>query len=185
MKALSEVRELNIRELNTLIIREELPSDRTAVREVNRLAFAGDEEADLVDRLRRGRDIIVSLVAVDGRDLVGHILFSELPIETGERTIRGAALAPLAVRPDRQRQGIGSALVRKGLAICRQRGVQAVVVLGHADYYPRFGFSPAKARRLRAPFSGDAFMALEITPGVLAVAAARVRYPSAFGLNDR
>jgi putative acetyltransferase len=167
-----------------LLVREELPSDRAAVREVNRLAFGGDEEADLVDRLRRGRDIIVSLVAVDGHDLVGHILFSELPIETGERTIRGVALAPMAVRPDRQRQGIGSALVHKGLEICRRRGVQAVIVLGHADYYPRFGFSPITARKLRAPFSGNAFMALEITPGVLAVETGRVRYPSAFGLDD-
>mgnify|MGYP001180349848 CR=1 FL=1 len=163
-------------------IREEAPGDREAVREVNRLAFGSDAEADLVDRLCLEHHIIVSLVAVEGYDIVGHILFSELPIETEKRPIRGAALAPMAVRPDRQRKGIGSALVNKGLEICRQRRVEAVVVLGHVDYYPRFGFSPSKARKLRAPFSGNAFMALEISPGALDVKVGTVRYPPAFGL---
>ena len=165
-------------------IREEKPNDWGAVRELTRLAFGGPEEADLVDSLRSDGDVVASLVAVEGRDIVGHILFSKLPIETAARTIRGAALAPMAVRPDRQGRGIGSALVREGLEICRRRGAEAVVVVGHEDYYPRFGFSPEKARTLCAPFSGNAFMALEIARGVLGVGKGKVRYPPAFGLED-
>jgi putative acetyltransferase len=165
-------------------IREEALSEVDAVRAVNRLAFPGDEEAELVDRLRADGHVIASLVAIDDNDVVGHILFSDLPIETAGRAIPGAALAPMAVRPDRQRQGVGSALVAQGLAMCRRRGVKAVVVLGHQDYYPRFGFSAQLARCLRAPFSGTNFMALELRHGALDVAVATVRYPPAFGLDD-
>jgi putative acetyltransferase len=164
-------------------IREELSFDRSAVRAVNRLAFGSTEEADLIERLRVDGEIIVSLVATDDDEIVGHILFSELSIETREGSIRAAALAPMAVHPDRQGERIGSELVREGLAMCRERGVQAVVVLGHEEYYPRFGFSPEMAQGLRAPFSGNAFMALEIIPGVLQVQDALARYPRAFGLD--
>jgi len=113
--------------------------------------------------------------------VVGHVLFSALPVTTEAGTLPAAALAPLAVRPDRQRRGVGSALVRRGIGACRERGLGAVVVLGHPGYYPRFGFSPA-AGRLRDPFSaGDAFMALELVPGALA-APGVARYAPAFGL---
>ncbi len=165
-------------------IREETLGDRTAIREVNELAFGTPEEVELVDRLRSDGLVLASLVACDGGEVVGHILFSELPIETAGRTIRGAALAPMAVRPDRQRQGLGSALVRRGLEACRALGVEAVVVLGHPAYYPRFGFSVETARLLEAPFSGPAFMALELTPGALDGVSGRVRYPPPFGLAD-
>lgn len=166
------------------MIREETPEDRPAIREVNEMAFGTPEEAALVDRLRADGLVLVSLVACDGGAVVGHILFSELPIETAGRRVRGAALAPMAVRPDRQRQGLGSALVRRGLEACRALGVEAVVVLGHPAYYPRFGFSAETARHLEAPVSGPAFMALELTPGVLGGGAGRVGYPPAFGLAD-
>ena len=165
-----------------IAIREETPEDFPAIREVNALAFGTAEEAELVDRLRADGDVLVSLVACDGGDVVGHILFSALPIETAGRTVRAAALAPMAVRPERQRQGFGSALVRRGLEACRALGVEAVVVLGHPAYYPRFGFSAETARHLEAPFSGPAFMALELTPGALDGVSGRVRYPPAFGL---
>jgi putative acetyltransferase len=165
-------------------IREELPEDRAAIRAVNDLAFGTPEEAVLVDRLRADGLVLASLVACEDGAVDGHILFSALAIETAGRTIRGAALAPMAVRPERQRRGIGSALVRRGLEACRARGVEAVVVLGHPSYYPRFGFSADTARRLEAPFSGPAFMALELALGVLAGVAGRVRFPSAFGLPD-
>ena len=89
----------------------------------------------------------------------------------------------MAVHPERQRQGVGSALVIDGLKACRRRGVEAVVVLGHPAYYRRFGFSPERARKLSAPFSGDAFMALEFQPGALEVDTATVRYAKAFGLE--
>lgn len=161
-------------------IREETAADGVGIREVNRLAFAGDEEARLVDRLRADGEFIVSLVAVDDDAVVGHALFSRLPIERGGDVVRAAALAPVAVRPDRQRQGIGSALIRRGIALCRERGCAAVVVLGHPEYYPRFGFSAGRAANLRAPFSGPAFMALELESGALA-GGGEVRYPPAFG----
>lgn len=129
---------------------------------------------------------MASLVAVQGGRIVGHILFSRLVIEAGERIIEAAALAPMAVHPECQRQGIGSALVRAGLEACRAAGIAAVVVLGHADYYPRFGFSAAAARGLRCPFpeAGDAFMALELKAGALNVSDAVVRYAPPFGIAD-
>ena len=89
----------------------------------------------------------------------------------------------MAVWPDRQGRGIGSTLVRRGLDVLKRRGIAAVIVLGHESYYPRFGFSAALARKLAAPFSGEAFMALELTPGALAGERGTVRYPAAFGLG--
>ena len=164
-------------------LREEAPADYDAIREVNRLAFGGEDEARLVDQLREDGEVIASLVAVDEEQVVGHILFSELPIETDRGVRRGTALAPMAVRPGRQRGGIGSALVRRGLELCRERGVEIVVVVGHPEYYPRFGFSAELAKRLKAPFSGEAFMALELAPGALAEGVTgTVRYAKAFAL---
>jgi putative acetyltransferase len=93
------------------------------------------------------------------------------------------SLVPLAVRPDRQGRGIGSRLVAAGLALLRERGWAAVVVLGHARYYPRFGFSAELARKLASPFPGEAFMALELVPGALAGGAGSVGYPAAFGVD--
>ena len=115
--------------------------------------------------------------------VLGHILFGKLLIETEARSLRGASLAPLAVRPDRQRQGIGSRLTRAGLEACRNARVEAVVVLGHPEYYPRFGFSADTARRLQAPFSGLAFMALALTPSALDHGG-QVKYQMAFGLEQ-
>lgn len=165
------------------VVRPEEPGDRAAIYAVNRAAFGQDDEAELVDRLREDGLVIASLVACEGADgeITGHILFSELPIDTETRTIRATALAPMAVLPAFQRRGVGSALVRAGLEACRDRGIEAVVVLGHPEYYPRFGFSAETAKCLRAPYSGEAFMALELTPGVLQDVDATVRYPPALG----
>ena len=161
------------------VIREETAADEAGIREANRLAFGGEDEARLIDRLRADGDVVVSLVAVEGDDVLGHVLFSRLPIERAGEAIQGAALAPVAVRPDRQRQGIGSALIRHGIERCRERGCAAIVVLGHPEYYPRFGFSAALAERLAAPYSGPALMALELEPGSL-IGGGAVRYPPAF-----
>jgi putative acetyltransferase len=122
-------------------IRPERPDDIAAIQAVNRQAFGQADEAVLVDALRDGGFAVASLVAEDAGRIVGHILFSRLPVAAGGRIVEGAALAPMAVMPDRQREGIGSALVRAGLVACRAAGIAAVVVLGHPDYYPRFGFS--------------------------------------------
>jgi len=165
-----------------LSIREETPQDYEAIREVNRLAFQQEDEGQIVDRLRADGLVIASLVAVEDGAVVGHILFSELPIETDRGLLRAASLAPMAVRPERQRRGIGSALVLRGLEVCRQRGYSIVVVVGHPSYYPRFGFSAERARNLRSPFAGEAFMGLELVAGALEGLEGRVRYPEAFGL---
>src|SRR5829696_3602658 len=124
-----------------MLIREELPTDIDATAELNRAAFGGDYEADLIARLRADGLVIASLVAQVRAKIVGHILFSMLPTEMDGRTIRAAALAPMAVQPDLQNQGIGSKLLEEGLKAVRKRGFEAVIVLGHPAYYPRFGFS--------------------------------------------
>ena len=162
-----------------LRIRSETPPDLNDIRSVNEEAFRRAAEADLVDALRDGGHVLASLVAETHPGVVGHILFSRLPIKQGDRELEAAALAPVAVRAAWQRQGVGSALVRAGIAQCREAAVPAIVVLGHPDYYPRFGFSATLAKPLQAPFSGPAFMALELVPGVL-VHGGSVRYPSAF-----
>jgi putative acetyltransferase len=165
-------------------VREERPEDREDIREINRQAFGGEDEANLVDALRDGGYARLSLVAEEAGRVVGHVLFSDLPVVTPTGTLHALALAPLAVLADRQRQGIGSRLVREGLRACAEAGHSAVVVLGHADYYPRFGFSARLAERLQAPFSGPSFMALELVPGALADLAGRVRYPAPFGVEQ-
>ena len=160
-------------------VRAETDNDIAAIRHVNERAFGRADEADLVDALRERGATVSSLVAELSGRVVGHILFSRLPIDRAGSELAGAALAPVAVLPDQQRRGIGSALIRLGLARCRAAGFDAVVVLGHPDYYPRFGFTAGLAERLRAPFSGPAFMALELVPGVLEQGAC-VRYPAPF-----
>ena len=139
-----------------VVIRPERPGDEAAIRRVHREAFGQPDEAALVDALRRSCPDLLSLVAVEGREIVGHILFS--PATIGE--VEGFGLAPMAVLPGRQRQGIGSRLVRTGLEALRERGVPFVIVLGHPGYYPRFGFEPASARGISAQWDvpDEAFM---------------------------
>jgi putative acetyltransferase len=162
------------------VIRQETPADHDAIREVNRLAFGREDEASLVETLREGGYARFSLVAEEGGQVVGHILFSDLPIVTPHWTVEALALAPMAVIPSRQRQGIGSLLAREGLRVCRESGHRIVVVLGHPEFYPRFGFSAGLAERLRSPFSGPAFMAIELVPGALEGVEGEVRYPPPF-----
>lgn len=144
-------------------IRCETPDDVGAVREVNELAFGQPAEAELVARLRRACRDALSLVAVDEERgaIVGHILFTPVVVEGHGRRVVGMGLAPMAVRPDCQRQGIGSQLVRHGLKILGERRCPFVVVVGHAEYYPRFGFEPASRHGLASQWEGmpdEAFM---------------------------
>jgi putative acetyltransferase len=147
---------------------------------VNRLAFVGEDEARLVDALRDGGYVRASLVAEEGGRVVGHVLFSDLPIVTEGGTIEALALAPLAVTPDYQRRGVGSLLAREGLRACTEAGHRVVIVVGHPEFCPRFGFSAAMAERLRSPYSGPAFMAVELVPGALEGVEGEVRYPPPF-----
>jgi putative acetyltransferase len=163
-------------------IRPEQPADRTAIHHVVaqafRQAFDSVTEADLVDKLRANGKAIVSLVAVEDDQVVGHILFSEVMI--GETTIIG--LAPLAVLPSHQKQGLGAQLTTAGIAACRNAGYKAMVVLGHPEYYPRFGFVPASRFGIRSEYdvSDETFMAMELQPGALAHCAGVAKYQAEF-----
>ena len=165
-----------------MTIRSEAPTDHDAIRSVHEAAFGRDAEARLVDDLRAGGYARLSLVAEGDGRVVGHILFSSLSIETALGTVEALALAPLAVHPGSQGRGTGSALITEGQRRCVEEGHRIVIVLGHPEYYPRFGFSAELARRLRAPFSGPAFMALELVPQALSAVEGEVRYPPPFGV---
>ena len=165
-----------------LTVRREVAADHESIRTVNRLAFDRDDEAQLVDALREGGYVRLSLVAERAGQVVGHILFSDLPIIIEAGTVPALALAPMAVLPAFQKQGIGMALVREGLDACREQGHKIVVVLGHPHFYPRFGFTSKLAARLASPFSGkESFMAVEQVPGALDGVKGRVQYPPPFG----
>jgi putative acetyltransferase len=164
----------------SLHIRQETPAAQDAIRHVNRVAFGQDEEARLVDALQDGGHVRLSLVAERESQVVGHILFSTLPIITEAGTVPALALAPMAVLPAFQNQGIGSALVRSGLEACREQGHRIVVVLGHPHFYPRFGFRSDLAKRLASPYAGEAFMAIELVAGALDGVTGRVAYPPPF-----
>jgi putative acetyltransferase len=168
-------------EVNVLI-REEQLRDYREVRTVNETAFKRPDEADLIDRLRLEGVILLSLVAELDSRIVGHILFSRMSIETAEGALPAVSFAPMAVLPNHQGRGVGSRLVRHGLAELRAQGERIVLVLGHKTYYPRFGFASEKARFLSSPFPEEAFMALELSRGALANVRGAVRYPAAFGL---
>jgi len=163
-----------------VLIRPETAADLDSIRHVNRLAFGQEAEARLVDTLRDGGYVRASLVAEKEKQVVGHILFSDLPILTEAGTVPALALAPMAVLPDFQNQGIGSALVRRGLEACRQQVHRIVVVLGHPHFYQRFGFRSDLAKRLESPYSGEAFMAVELVPGALDGVIGKVQYPPPF-----
>ena len=163
------------------VVRIEQPGDRDIVRALNEHAFGGREEADIVEALHRANAVVVALVAEVGAAIVGHILFSPVTVEHSNKPPL-VGLAPMAVAPGCQKQGIGSVLVREGLARCRLAGVDGVVVLGHAEYYPRFGFVPAQQFGLQCEYDvpADVFMALELTPGALRGLSGLVRYHAAF-----
>ena len=131
-------------------IREETAGDREAVEKLNREAFQGEYEAALIGRLDAAGLSRISLVAVLENEIAGHILFSALPTSVDERELNALALGPMSVRPDVQRQGIGSKLIKSGLEIAAKRDLDAVIVLGHTDYYPKFGFRSELAAKLIA-----------------------------------
>ena len=167
---------------DNVIVRSENPEEQGVIRLVNEAAFGRPDEADLVDRLRSEGVVLASLIAELETRVVGHILFSRMSIETASNRVPAVALAPVAVLPEQQRRGIGGKLVKHGLDLLRRQGEQIVIVLGHPDYYPRFGFSTEKARSLASPFRPEAFMALELRPGALEGVCGKVRYSDAFGL---
>jgi putative acetyltransferase len=165
-----------------ITIRPERPDDASRVRLVNELAFGQPAEADLIERLRQACTDSLSLVAEDGA-VVGHILFTSVVVESAGRPVLGMGLAPMAVLPERQRQGIGSQLVRRGLDILRERGCPFVVVVGHPEYYPRFGFEPAFKHGLASQWEGvpdAAFMVLVLDAHAMAGVSGVAKYREEF-----
>ena len=165
-----------------MIIREEQSGDLAAIRRVILEAFDGPAEADLVEKLRANGKFRLSLVAELDGQVVGHILFTVVSIEDADPCPRTLGLAPLAVLSEFQRKGIGSALMHSSLERCREMGHDAIVVVGHSEYYPKFGFLPASRYGLRCEYDvpEDVFMALELRSGALQGTRGLVRYQPEF-----
>ena len=163
-----------------MVIREAGLGDHAMIRAVTEAAFdeSTGDEAGIIECVRAEGRVLVELVAEDDGLVVGHVLFSRMRADP-PRAVAG--LGPVAVAPARQRTGIGEALCRTGIEACRAAGMEAIVVLGHPPYYPRFGFSAQAAAKLISPYAGSpAFMALELKPGALKDPL-KVDYPKAFG----
>lgn len=161
-----------------LLIRPEQPKDFSIVFEIHARAFGRPEEAQLVEALRRVANPQISLVAVRDVQVVGHIFFSPVAIEGQRSSMQALGLAPMAVAPELQNQGIGSLLVNEGLNVARRMEQNVIVVLGHSDYYPRFGFEIASRKGLRCEFPApdEAFMVAELIPGALCGVTGIVKY---------
>jgi putative acetyltransferase len=168
-----------------IIIREERPEDREAIRRINEEAFGQPAEAEIVDKLREACKNLLSLVAVQGEEVVGHILFSQASIN-GEGTafeVIGMGLAPMAVLPKCQGQGIGSLLIHNGIKMLRERGCPFIIVLGYPEYYPRFGFERASRYGIHSQWSevpDEAFMILILNKTAMVGASGIARYRKEF-----
>ena len=165
-----------------LTIRPETPEDSAAIRNVNQEAFGSSVEADLVEKLRSRQKHTLSLVATDGDKFIGHILFSPVTIESGNTSFEALGLGPMAILPSYQNKGAGSQLVRAGLQECKSLGYEIVVVLGHAAYYPRFGFTPASTYGIKSEYDvpDEVFMVLELRKGALSGRSGVVKYQPEF-----
>jgi putative acetyltransferase len=166
-----------------IAIRPEEPRDYAAVHALNLAAFEGGPEAELVDVLRRACPASISLVAEDTGSLVGHILFTPVVLEGSKGSVEGMGLAPMAVLPERQNQGIGTSLVRRGLERVRDRSCPFVVVLGHPEYYPRFGFELASRHGLESQWAGvpeEAFLVRILRPDAMPEGGGVVMYRAEF-----
>ena len=162
-------------------IRPEVDADCAAVWAVNESAFGTTTEARLVNALREQAHPIISLVAEEKGEIVGHIMFSPVVLE-GHSGLKIIGLGPMAVMPQHQREGIGSQLVRAGLEECKKLGFGAVVVIGHAQYYPRFGFTPAGHFGIGCEYDvpADVFMVTELTRDYLAGISGKIKYHESF-----
>jgi len=161
---------LKVQVLQMTRFRLERRGDEIAIRRLNELAFESPAEAKLVDALRQRDACVLSMVAVDNHRIIGHILFTEATVKGPQSQFTALALAPMAVLPEYQGRGIGSALLQKALDSCRELGYEIVVVVGHSGFYSKFGFAPAEPQGIRCEFDvpDDAFMLLELKPGALA-----------------
>lgn len=168
------------------VIRPARAEDGDAIDAVIRAAFAGTEfghqgEAELVRMIEADGDAMVSLVAEQDGEIVGHVLFSRMDVEADGAQLAAAGLAPVSVVPECQGQGVGDALIRAGLDQMRSQGVAMSFVLGHEAYYPRFGYSPELGARFASPFAGPHFMAMMLDKEAAWPLGGRADYAPAFG----
>ncbi|WP_078548597.1 GNAT family N-acetyltransferase [Litchfieldia alkalitelluris] len=166
-------------------IRSENEKDYAGIREVNIVAFNKENEAKLIEAIRGSNLFIpeLSLVAVsEKQEILGHILFSEIILATEGGEIPTIGLAPMAVKPEYQNMGIGSALVKRGLDLCKTLGYSHVFVLGHPNFYPKFGFAASSLYGIESPFPvpEEVFMAIEIDKDSLSGLQGKIKYPPAF-----
>ncbi len=165
-----------------LTIRPETPEDVDSIGYVNEQAFGQESESELIEKLRNRGVLTISLVALQDGEIVGHIAFSPVVIESELSSFEAIALAPMAVLPAYQRKGIGGQLARAGLEECRRLGHEIIVLVGHPDYYPRFGFVPARPKDIECEFEvpEEAWMILELQEGALAGKRGTVRFQPEF-----
>lgn len=164
-------------------VRQEKKKDYEEIYEVNKLAFGQENESRLVERIRKGDSFIpeLSLVAEASGRVVGHILFSEIKI-SGSSIFNTLILAPIAVIPELQRQGIGTELMKRGRKLASELGYDSIIVVGHKEYYPRFGFKKASSWNIKFPFEvpDEAFMAIELVGDALEGKSGTIIYPDEF-----
>ncbi|MEC3605682.1 N-acetyltransferase [Bacillus glycinifermentans] len=173
-----------------ILIRQELTEDYNTTEEIVKKAFLNEEYSDkkehlLVNRIRKSDAFIpeLSLVAVNqDKNIIGHVLLSKIKIADGDNAVDSLALAPVSVAPEYQKKGIGSRLIRAALKNAKELGYRSVIVLGHKDFYPKFGFKPASLWNIQAPFEvpDEVFMALELTDHSLEHVQGVVHYSEAF-----
>jgi putative acetyltransferase len=165
-----------------ITIRTERPEDVDSLFQVYLAAFVRLQEAALVDTLRENNGLLLSLVAISDGNVVGGVAFSPVTLEPPENNLRLAGLAPLAVLPAYQGQGIGSGLVQIGLKLCREKGVDAVFLVGEPDFYARFGFGPASDFGIGCEFDvpNAYWLVKELRPQALTEIKALARYRPEF-----
>jgi putative acetyltransferase len=170
--------------IEDVVIRPEREADHPVIAEVVRAAFVGhpEEVAEFVERIRASEQFIpeLALVAEDSSGVIAHVMLSWVGVEGGSRP-RILNLTPMSVRPDRQRIGVGTRLIRDALGRAEDAGEPAVMVQGHPSYYPRFGFEPASALGFAPPYPmlDEAFM-LKRLPGYSPDLAGRIVYPPSY-----
>lgn len=162
-------------------IRAEDPSDSDAIGDVHTHAFRRDAEARLVELLRAHHQSVISLIAVCGDEVAGHVMFSPIAIEKSPEGFRGVALGPIAVRPEFQNNGIGTKLVQAGIDGCRRAGYDVIFVLGNPDFWQRFGFAQAIKYGICSEYNAEhSFLSLEINAGMVPKIKGLVRYSTEF-----
>ena len=167
-----------------IIIRKENPSDFNFIKLLNDNAFNQTQEGELIENLRKKTEYIseLSLLAINSEVILGHILFFPVVILSGEKRYSTLCLAPMAVLPEYQKKGIGRKLILEGLKRAKILGFNSVVVLGHPEYYPKFGFRPASFWKIKEPFGvpDEAMMAIELSKGALDFGGGMIDFPEEY-----